>query len=165
MEHLQGRTEIVHEHFKELFNDTSHADIPESIEQRWPWETLESLPLIDGERVREIAWAFRNRTWCVEDQIVIEMLRELDSDIWSTLVSCFQHRLLNHWTEATDKLSNMQLVTMVKEKKRKQQLTGQAPQSRRSPQFGHVPVAKPMKWCGCSDEWRSRPQSDKFRYS
>ena len=63
--HLQGRTEVVHEHFKELFNDTSHADIHESIEQRWPWETLESLPLIDGERVREIAWAFQNRTWCV----------------------------------------------------------------------------------------------------
>ena len=55
VEHLKGRTDIVHGHFKELFTDPSHAEIPEWIEQRWPCETLHSLPMIDGERVREIA--------------------------------------------------------------------------------------------------------------
>ena len=31
VEHLKGRTDIVHEHFKELFTDSSHAEVPEWI--------------------------------------------------------------------------------------------------------------------------------------
>ena len=34
MEHPQGRTDIAHEHFKELFTDPSHAEVPEWIGQR-----------------------------------------------------------------------------------------------------------------------------------
>ena len=45
MEHLQGRTDIVHEHFKLLFADPSHAEVPEWIGQRWPWETIHSFPM------------------------------------------------------------------------------------------------------------------------
>ena len=59
VEHLQGRTDIVHEHFQGLFTDPSHAEVPEWIEQRWPLESLFSLPMIDGERVRENAFDFR----------------------------------------------------------------------------------------------------------
>ena len=55
VEHLQGRTDIVHEHFKKVFTDPSHAEVLEGIWQRWPWETLHSLPTIDGEGVREVA--------------------------------------------------------------------------------------------------------------
>ena len=127
--------------------------------------------MIDGERIREVAWAFRKRTSCAEDQILIEMLRELDSDIWDKIASCFQYRLLNHWTEAADDLWNMQLVTMVKKKNGKltmkgfrpvamlptmcrlhsktlQQLAGQALQSRQGAQFGHVPgrQAREVVW-------------------
>ena len=112
--HFKGRTDIAHEHVKELVSDPSHAEILEWIEQRWPRETLDSLLLIDGERVREIAWAFQKRMSCAEDQIVIEMLRALDSDIWETIASCFQFRLMNHWTEGTDALWRTQLVTTVK---------------------------------------------------
>ena len=36
VEHLQGCTDIVHEHIKELFTDPSHAEILEWVEQRWP---------------------------------------------------------------------------------------------------------------------------------
>ena len=45
---------------------------------------------------------FRKRTSCAADLVVIEMLRELDSDVWETIANCFQFRLLNHWTEDTD---------------------------------------------------------------
>ena len=101
------------------------------------------------------------RTSCAEDQVVIEMLRELDSDVWETIASCFQFRLMNHWTEDVDNLWNQQLVTVVKKKnsrltmrgfgpiamlptiyrpysKTLQQLAEQALRSRRGPQYGHV---------------------------
>ena len=113
-------------------------------------------PLTHEERVRKITSAFR-----AEDQIVIEILRELDSDTWETIVSYFQFRLMNHWTENTDKLWKTHLVVVVKKKNGKltmrgfrpiamlqtiyrlysktlQQLAGQALQSRRGPQSGHV---------------------------
>ena len=118
--------------------------------------------VVDGERVREIAFAFRKRTSCAEDQVVIEMLRELDSDIWVTIASSFQFSLMKHWTDDSDKLWKTQLVTMVKKKNVKltmrgfrpiamlptiyrlysktlQQQAGQALQSRRGPQYGLRP--------------------------
>ena len=90
VEYLIGRSDIVHDHFKELFTDPSHAETSEWIEQRWLRENLHSLPTIDGERVKETAFAFRKRTSCAEDMVVIEMLREFDSDIWETIAGCFQ---------------------------------------------------------------------------
>ena len=83
VEHLQGRTDIVHKHCKELFTDPSQAEVPEWIEQRWPCETHHSLPMIDGERVQKT--------------------RELDSDVWETIASCFRLTLMNHWAEDVDK--------------------------------------------------------------
>ena len=144
-------------------------------EQRWPYEILLAFPMIDCARVREIAFEFRKRTSCAGDQIVIEMLRELDPDIWETITSCFQFRLFNHWTEETEELWKTQQITMVKKKNGKltmrgfcpiamlpaiyrvysktlQQLAGQALRSRRGPQY----------WCGCSDGQWSRPLSGKF---
>ena len=47
MEHLQGRTYIVHGHLKDLFTDPSHAEVLVWIGQRWALETLHSLPMID----------------------------------------------------------------------------------------------------------------------
>ena len=58
---------------------------------------LHSLPTIDSQRVREAAYAFRKRTSCADDHLVIEMPRELDEDTWETLAKCCQFRLLNHW--------------------------------------------------------------------
>ena len=37
VEHPQGRTDTVYDHFKELFTDPSHAEAPEWIGQRWLW--------------------------------------------------------------------------------------------------------------------------------
>ena len=109
--HLNGRTDVVHEHFKELFTDPSHAELPDWIEQRWPCESILSLPMIDGVRVSEIAFAFRKRTSCAADHVVIEMFGVLDTDIWETIASCFQFRLMNHWTEDTESVWKTQLVT------------------------------------------------------
>ena len=72
VDHLQGRTDIVHETLQRTF----HRFIKRR--NTWPWESLDSLPTIDGERVGEIASPFWKRTSCAEDQVVIEMLRELD---------------------------------------------------------------------------------------
>ena len=74
-EDLDGRTNIVHQHFKELFTDLLQKAIPEWIWQRWPHEVLQSLPTIDSERVRDAAYSFRKRTSCADDHLVIEMLR------------------------------------------------------------------------------------------
>ena len=82
---LQGRTDVVHKHFKELSTDPLHKETPEWIWQRWPCEVLRSLPTLDGQRVKA-AYAFRKRTSCADDHLVIEMLRELDEDTWETLV-------------------------------------------------------------------------------
>ena len=49
VEHVKGRTDMVHDYFNELFTGLSHAEIPEWIEQRWLCETMHSLPMIDGE--------------------------------------------------------------------------------------------------------------------
>ena len=117
VEDLDGRTSIVHQHFKELFTDPRQKEIPEWIWQRWPYEVLQSLPTIDSERVRDAAYAFRKCTSCADDHLVIEMLRELDQDIWETLARSLQFRLLNHWTEDQDMMWARQLVTMVKKKK------------------------------------------------
>ena len=118
---------------------------------------LQSLPTIDGQRVREAAYAFRKRTSCADD-----LVREFDQDPWETLAKCFQFRLLNHWTEDQDMLWARQLVTMVKKKNGKltmrgfrpiallptmyrlyskvlQQFADQAIHTRYSPQYGHVP--------------------------
>ena len=118
--------------------------------------------MIDGERVREITWAFRKGTSCAEDHIVSEMLRELDADIWETSARCFRYRLQNHWTECDDQIWKTQMVTMVQKKNGKltmrgfrpiamlptiyriysktlQQLAGDTLQARTGPQFGHVP--------------------------
>ena len=43
---------------------------------------------------------------------MIEMLRELDTDISEILASCFQFRLLIHWTEDADTMWPKQLVTL-----------------------------------------------------
>ena len=94
MEHPQGRADIVYEHFQELFADPSHAELPDWIEQRWPRESLFSLPMIDCGRVRESAFDLGKRTSCAADFVVIETLRDFDSDIWETISSCFQFRLL-----------------------------------------------------------------------
>ena len=84
MEDLQGRTDIVHNDFKELFTDPLHKETPEWIWQRWPWEVLQIRPTIDSKRVREAAFTHRKRASCAEDHLVIEMLRELDDDMWET---------------------------------------------------------------------------------
>ena len=54
--------------------------------------------------------AFRQRTSCVEDHLVIEVLRELGEDIWETLA------LLIHWTEDADTMWSWRLVALVKKK-------------------------------------------------
>ena len=64
IENLQGLTDMVHKHFSDLFTDTTDEVIPEWIERRWPRETLDALPVIDGERIGEITVAFRKRTSC-----------------------------------------------------------------------------------------------------
>ena len=75
----------MHKHFNELFTDTTDEVLPEWLGKRWPREVLEALPMIDGERVREITWAFRKRSSCAEDHVVIDMLRELEMDMWKIL--------------------------------------------------------------------------------
>ena len=106
---------------------------------------------------------FRKRTSCAADHVVIEMLGELASDIWETIASCFQFRLMNHWTEDTESVWKTHLFTMVKKKHGKLTMRGFSPiamlptiylalldrrcsnwrggalQSRRGPQYGHVP--------------------------
>ena len=56
----------------ELFTDLLHWETPEWVWQRWPRKVLQSLPLIDSQRVREVTFAFRQRTSCAEDHMVIE---------------------------------------------------------------------------------------------
>ena len=134
----------------------------------------------EGGRVR----FQRKRTSCADDHLVIEMLKELDEDMWETFAKCFQFRLLNHWTEDQDMLWARQLVTMVKKKNGKltmrgfrpiamlptmyrlcsrvlQQLAGQAIHTRYSPQYGHVPgrqahevVFIPRRMVEQANEWR-----------
>ena len=55
------------------------------------------------------------------------MFRELDSDVWETIVSCFQLRQMNHWTEDADKLWKQQLVTIVQKKNGKLTMRGFRP--------------------------------------
>ena len=141
--------------------------------------------MIDGERVREIAFAFRKRTSCAEDQVATEMLRELDSDIWETIASCFQFRLMNRWTEDTDKLWKTQLVTMVKKNNGKLTMRVFRPiamlptiyrlysktlehwrKGLCNQDVVHSTVTslagRLTKWCGCSDGWWNRLRSGKF---
>ena len=67
VEDPQGRTDTVHDHFKEPFTDPLHKETPEWICQRWPWEVQQSLPTIDSQRVREAVFAFRNCTSCAKE--------------------------------------------------------------------------------------------------
>ena len=69
-----------------------------------PREVLEALPRIDAERVREITWTFRKRTSSADDHVVIEMLRELEMEMWWKIAQCFRLGLLNHWTEDSDEI-------------------------------------------------------------
>ena len=113
--------------------------------------------------MRDAAHAFRKRTSCADDHQVIEMLRELNQDIWETLARCFLFRLLNLWTEDQDMLWARQLVTMVKKMNGKLTMRGFPPDchaaddvqvvlknattvggarlshTRNGPQYGHVP--------------------------
>ena len=100
VEDLDGRTSIVHQHFME--SDPRQKEISEWIWQRWSYEVLQSLPTIDSERVRGSVYAVRKRTSCADDHLVIEMLREMDLDVWETLARRFQFRMLNHWSEDQD---------------------------------------------------------------
>ena len=125
---------------------------------------------MDGARVREISFEFRKRTSCAGDQIVIEMLTELDADIWETIASCLQFRLINHWTEETEELWKALQITIVKKKNGKltmrrfrpfamlptiyrlhsktlQQVAGQTLQARQGPRYGHVPWSAGARSC------------------
>ena len=53
VEDLQGRADIVHDHFKELFTDPLHKETPEWIWQRLAWE-VQSLPIIDSQDKRKL---------------------------------------------------------------------------------------------------------------
>ena len=82
-----------------------------------PREVLEALPRTDAERVREISWTFTKRTSSADDHVVIEMLRELEMEIWWKIAQCFQLRLLNHWTEDSVEIWKTQVITMVKKER------------------------------------------------
>ena len=64
---------------------------------------------------------------CADDHVMIEMLRELEMDMWEKIALCFQHRLLNHWTEDSDEIWKTQVVTMVKKKNGKLTMRGFRP--------------------------------------
>ena len=113
MDNLQGRTDIIHDHIKELFTDPLDWETPKWIWQRWPREVSQSLPRIDSQTVREVTCAFCQLTTCAEDHLVIDMFQELNEDIWGTLAKCFQ---LNHWTEDADAMWSTQFVTLGEQK-------------------------------------------------
>ena len=173
---------------KELFADPLQKAIPEWIWQRWPHEVLQFLSSIDSERVRDAAHTFRKRTSCADDHLVIEMLRELDEDMWETLAKCFEFRLLNHRTEDQDKLWARQLATMVKKKNGKltmrgfrsiamlptmyrlhskvlQQLAGQAIHPGTARNMAMSLVDKPMKWSSSCAEWLSKRTNGGYQSS
>ena len=143
VEDLLGRTDIVHDHFKELFTDPLHKETPGWIWPRWPQEVLQFLPLIDNQS--------RKRTSCAEDHLVIEMLSSWTETFGKLLQSAFS------WTEDDDMLWARQLVTMVR--KILQQLAGQAMRTRRSPQYGHVPGRQAHE-----DAWWNKLLSGRYQF-
>ena len=56
IENLQGRTDLFHDHFKELFTDPLLWETPEWTWQCWPREVPQSLPRMDSQRVWEVAF-------------------------------------------------------------------------------------------------------------
>ena len=91
------------------------------------------------------------------------MLRELDSDVWETIASCFQFRLMNHWKEDADNLWKQQVVTMVKKKSGKLTMRGFRPIAMLSNWRDRLCdqdvvhstvtflVGRRTGWCSCSD--------------
>ena len=170
----------MHGHFKELLTIPSHAEIPEWIELRWPCETLHSLPMIDGWRVREISFAFRKRTSCTEDQVVIEMLNELH---------CFSVQVDEPLDRGDRQVGGMHSWSPGKEKERQAhnaRFSSRLPCCRRSTastlrrcsnwryrlckqhedrSTATFLVDRLMKWCGWSDGWWNRLLSGKFQSS
>ena len=80
IENLLERTDVVHAHFLELFRGPLQRETLGWRWQRWLLAVLLSLSRINCQRVRETAFAFRQRTSCADDHSVIEMLWELDEE-------------------------------------------------------------------------------------
>ena len=59
MEHLDGRTDTAQALEKNSSLTTRMLSYLRLIEQRWPCEMILALPMIDGARVREIAFQLR----------------------------------------------------------------------------------------------------------
>ena len=128
------------------------------------------------ERVRENAFDFRKRTSRAEDQVVIEMLRELDSDMWETIASCFQFRLItgprrqaccgkhsgSPWSRKRTANSRRAVFarspccrrfTASTSKKHCSNWRGRLCNQDGVRSMDMPLVGSRMKWCGCSDEW------------
>ena len=143
VEHLQGRTDVVHEHFKELFSF--------------------SLPMIGGDRVREVAFDFRKSTSCAADHVV-ELLDRGHGE-------CVENAAGHHGQEkewqahdawfpsdcaAADHLPAVLRCSNCRKGLCNQDMVRNTDMSL---------VGKPMKWCGCSDEWWNKPRNGKYRFS
>ena len=46
VEHLDGRADIVHRHFKDLFTTNLMLSYLSGIEQQWPYEIILALPMM-----------------------------------------------------------------------------------------------------------------------
>ena len=145
--------------------------------------------MIDGVRVREIAVDFRKRRSCAADHVVIEMLRELDSDIWETIAELFSiqadesldrghgecldytaghHGQEKEW-QAHDAWfpSDCDAADYFPALLKDVATTGGRVLCNhdvvRNTDMSRV--GRPMKWCGCSDDLWNRPRNGKIRCS
>ena len=97
---LQGRTDIVDDHFKELFTDPSHRTGCGSDGQGRTIPSKDWQPEIEGGR---LPLHSANEHRARRTTVIV--------DIWETLAKFW---LPNHWTEDADAMCSKQLVAMVK---------------------------------------------------
>ena len=98
-----------------LFNDLGDV-IPDWIHRRWCYRDLDRFQHIDGNYIRELIFQFQKNKTCAEDNIVVEMLFQIDTDVLDELACIFQLRLLNHISEDGDDSWDLQYLNLIRKK-------------------------------------------------
>jgi hypothetical protein len=78
-----------------LENGESDFDLPDWIFQRFSFQSVKDLGLVNGGVIRELVFGLKRGKTCNEDGLVAEMLMALEEPILQMLLDSFVARLLN----------------------------------------------------------------------
>ena len=112
----ESQSNHISEFYECLFTDPAGGTLPDWVWQRWPRDALKQMAKLDGTLVKLATTYFKRGTTCANDGVVAEMLLSLEDDVFESLASVFEFRLLNHDSEVSDASWDYQVVKLLQKR-------------------------------------------------